>query len=81
MSVERGGRQRVPVVRPIYRVGDRVLVELPSGFYQMVVQSSRIVGGELWLDGKTSEFYTTFLAKLIVRRLSPGEAFTWPKTG
>lgn len=68
-------------VRPIYRLGDRVLVELPSGFYQLVVQSAKIADGELWLDGKAAEFYTTFPARLVIRRLAPGEVFTPPQAG
>jgi hypothetical protein len=65
-------------VRSIYRRGDRVLVELPSGRYRLVIQSAEIVGGELWLHGEASEFSKTFPARCVVRRLAPGEAFTRP---
>ena len=77
MSAEPRGAE----VRPIYRRGDRVMVELPSGFYQLVILSSKIVGGELWLDGEWLGFGTSFPARCIVRRLEPGEAFTWPTSG
>ena len=64
-------------VRPIYRRGDHVLVELPSGFYVLVIQASEVVASELWFDGKSSEFGTSFPARSIVRRLAPGEVFNW----
>jgi hypothetical protein len=67
-------------VRPIYRKGDRVLVKLPSGIYHLVIQSAEIIGSELWLEGKASEFSMSFPAKCVVRRLRPGEPFTWPKS-
>lgn len=79
MSVEQGGRSRAPVVRPIYRRGDRVLVELPSGKYQLMIEAAKIISGELWLEGKASEFSKFFPARCIVRRLMPGESFTRPK--
>lgn len=60
-------------VRPIYRRGDRVLVELDSGLYDLIIQTSEVVGGELWLYGKGPGFIKTFPAKCVVRRLSPGE--------
>ncbi len=79
MSREHGGSARKSAeVRPIYRRGDRVLAELPSGFYELVVQSSEIVDGELWLYGKGVGFGTSFPARCIVGRLRPGEGFTWP---
>jgi hypothetical protein len=64
-------------VRPIYRRGDRVLVELPSGFYVLTVQSSEIIYGELWLYAKVSGVTMPLPATCIVRRLAPGETFTW----
>lgn len=66
-------------VRPIYRRGDRVLVELSSGYYDLVIQSSEIIDGELWLYGAGPGFVKTFPAGCIVRRLAPGENFTWPE--
>jgi hypothetical protein len=66
-------------VRPIYRKGDRVMVKLPSGFYVLVIQASEFIAGELWLDGHSAEFGTSFPARCVVRRLAPGENFTWPK--
>jgi hypothetical protein len=64
-------------VRPIYRKGDRVLVELPSGYYVLMIQASEVVAGELWFDGESSEFGTSFPARSIIRRLAPGEVFNW----
>ncbi|MBV8857895.1 MAG: hypothetical protein JOZ02_13255 [Acidobacteria bacterium] len=65
-------------VRPIYRKGDRVLVELESGFYDVVIHVSEFIAGELWLYGIGPGFIKTFPAGCIVRRLAPGEALTWP---
>ncbi len=67
-------------VRPIYREGDHVLVRLPSGIYHLVIQSAEIIGGELWLAGKAPEFSKSFPARCVLRRLRPGEPFTWPKS-
>jgi hypothetical protein len=68
---------KIAEVRPIYRTGDRVLVELPSGFHVLVIQASEVVAGELWFDGESSKFGTSFPARSIVRRLAPGEVFNW----
>jgi hypothetical protein len=65
-------------VRPIYRKGDRVLVELESGFYDLTIQSSEIIAGELWLYGAGPGFIKTFPAGCIIRRLAPGEDINWP---
>lgn len=64
-------------VRPIYRKGDRVLVELESGLYDLVIQVSEIIAGELWLYGAGPGFIKTFPAVCVVRRLAPGEDLTW----
>jgi hypothetical protein len=80
MSVEQGGGRRAPVVRPIYRRGDRVLVELPSGKYLLLIEAAEIIGGELWLEGKASEFSKLFPARCVIRRLKPGESFTRPRS-
>jgi hypothetical protein len=71
--------QGVGKVRPIYRKGDRVLVELESGLYDLVIQSSEIIGGKLWLYGAGQGFLKTFRAECVVRRLAPGESVTWPE--
>lgn len=73
MPDERG----VGDVRPIYRAGDRVLVELPPCYYELVIQSWEIISGELWLYAKVAGSPLPFPATCIVRRLAPGEAFTW----
>lgn len=72
---------RAATVRPIYRRGDRVLVELESGFYVLMIQTSEVIGGELWLHaaGFGFEFGTSFRAKSIVRRLRRGEVLIWRK--
>lgn len=64
-------------VRPIYRRGDRVLVEMEDGFYDLTIQLSEIIDGALWLYGAGTGFIKTFPAECIVRRLAPGEDFTW----
>jgi hypothetical protein len=64
-------------VRSIYRRGDRVLVELPPWFYVLVIQSWEIIQGDLWLYAKVGAFTMPFPAVCIVRRLAPGEDFTW----
>jgi len=68
-------------VRPIYRKGDRVLVELESGLYDLVIQSAEAIAGEVWLYGAGPRFVKTFPARCIVRRLAPGEDLTWPGVG
>ena len=68
-------------VRPIYRKGDRVLVELESGFYYLTILSSEVIAGELWLYGAGLGFVKTFPAGCIVRRLAPGEDLIWPGVG
>ena len=65
-------------VRPIYRKGDRVLVELESGLYDLTIRSSEVIAGELWLYGAGPGFIKTFSAECIVRRLAPSEVFAWP---
>ena len=68
-------------VCPIYRKGDRVLVELESGFYDVVIHVSEVIAGELWLYGVGPGFIKTFPAWCIVRRLTPGEDLRWPGSG
>jgi hypothetical protein len=43
----------------------------------LVIQASEVVAGELWFDGESSDFGTSFPARSIVRRLAPGEVFNW----
>lgn len=64
-------------VRPIYRNGDRVVVELPPDFYVLLIQSWEIIGGELWLHAKVGSVTIPFQATKIIRRLAPRESFTW----
>ncbi|MDT5268422.1 MAG: hypothetical protein QOH49_608 [Acidobacteriota bacterium] len=64
-------------VRSIYRTGDRVVVELPHGFYVLTIHSAEVIAGELWLRGSWMGFGTSFPARCIIRRLAPGERFHW----
>lgn len=64
-------------VRSIYRRGDRVIVELPPVFYVLLIRSWEIIGGELWLSAKVNGSTMPFPATSVVRRLAPGEVFTW----
>lgn len=64
-------------VRSIYRRGDRVVVKLPPDFYVLLIQSWEIGGGELWLYAKVGGSTIPFPATNVVRRLAPGEIFTW----
>jgi hypothetical protein len=68
-------------VRPIYRKGDRVLVELESGLYELTILSAEVIAGDLWLYATGTGFVKTFPAGCIVRRLAPGEDITWPGAG
>ena len=73
MSAEQRGAD----VRPIFRRGDRVIVKLSSDFYVLVVQASELDGGELWLYARMGGSAMPIPATRVVRRLAPGEAFTW----
>jgi hypothetical protein len=64
-------------VRPIYRKGDRIVVELSPDVYVLLVQSWEIIGGELWLHAKVGSATIPFPATKVIRRLAPGEIFTW----
>jgi hypothetical protein len=64
-------------VRSIYRNGDRIVVELPPDFYVLLVRSGEIIGGELWLHAKVGSAIIPFPATKVIRRLAPGEIFTW----
>lgn len=74
MSVQ---QQQVAEVRSIYRRGDRLLVNLPPDYYVLLVQSWEIIGGQLWLYATVKGVTIPFPATDVVRRLAPGEVFTW----
>jgi hypothetical protein len=63
-------------VRPIYRRGDRVLVELPFGYCD-VVEGSEIEDGRVWLYGACGGLGVRFTAKAVVRRLTRHQLLSW----
>jgi hypothetical protein len=73
MTVERG----VGEVRPIYRKGDRVLVELPFGYCDVVVEGSEIKDGRVWLYGACGSLGVRFTPKAVVRRLARHQVVSW----
>ena len=62
----------------IYRPGDRVLVEYPPGFYDIVIQSCGFEDGLLWLYGVSSGVAMAFTARQVLRRLGPHDRVGWP---
>lgn len=60
-------------VRPIYRVGDHVLVRLPAGLYRMEIRVTEVINGELWFYGRRGHLIGPFTAACVVRRLTPDE--------
>jgi hypothetical protein len=74
MPDERG---KVAEVRPIYRKGDRVLVELPFGNYDMIVEGCEIEDGWVWLYGACGGLGLRFTPKAVVRRLAKYQAVSW----
>lgn len=62
----------------IYRPGDRVLVEYPPGFYEVVIQSTGFEGGRLWLYGVGRGVAFSFTARQVARRLGLHERIGWP---
>jgi hypothetical protein len=66
-------------VRPIYRMGDHVLVRLPNGLYGMEIRASEVIDGELWFYGRRGHFIGPFTAECVVRRLTPDEIRARPE--
>lgn len=64
-------------VRPIFRRGDRVLVKVPFGYCEMVVQGFETRGGSLWLYGLVWGFLVSFPIKRVRRRLAPYHVLGW----
>lgn len=64
-------------VHPIYRKGDRVLVKIPFGYCEMVVQDYETRDGALWLNGRVWGFYVSFPIKRIRGRLASYQAMGW----
>jgi hypothetical protein len=67
-------------VRPIYRKGDRVLVKLPFGYCEVVVQSYEIRGGVMWLHGLGPGSLVAFPVKKVRYRLAPYHTLGWPES-
>lgn len=65
-------------VRPIYRMGDRVLVKLPFGYCEVVIQSYEVRDGALWLHGLGPGALVSFPMKKVRYRLSPHHILGWP---
>lgn len=66
-------------VRPIYRLGDHVLVRLPAGLYRMEIRASEVIDGEVWFYGRRAHLIGPFTAACVVRRLTPDEILTRPE--
>lgn len=60
-------------VRPIYRLGDHVLVRLPFGRFELEIRASEVIDGEVWFYGKRACLIIPFPVTRIVRRLIPDE--------
>jgi len=72
------GEQGKAEVRPIYRKGDRVLVELlPFGYCDVVVEGSEIEDGRVWLYGACGGLGVRFTAEEIVCRLARRQLLSW----
>lgn len=77
MSVEQEGGARGAEVRPIYRKGDRVLVEMPFGYCDVIIEGSEFEDGRLRLYGVCGKLAVRFTAEAIVRRLARHQVLSW----
>jgi hypothetical protein len=77
MPADHGTRAEV---RPIYRRGDRVLVKLPFGYCEVVIQSYEMRLGALWLNGFGPGSLVSFPMKKVRYRLSPHHVLGWPES-
>ena len=66
-------------VRPIYRMGDHVLVRLPNGLYRMEIRMSEVIDGEVSFYGRRAHLIGPFTAACVVRRLTPDEVRARPE--
>ena len=66
-------------VRPIYRLGDHVLVRLPAGLYQMEIRAAEVIDGEVWFYGRRAHLIGPFTAACVVRRLTSDEIRARPE--
>lgn len=60
-------------VRPIYRLGDHVLVRLPTGLHQLEIRASEVIDGEVRFYGRGACLIMPFTVACVVRRLTPEE--------
>lgn len=67
-------------VRPIFRRGDRVLVKLPFGYCEVVIQGYEVRGGALWINELGPGSLVSFPMKKVRYRLSPYHVLGWPGT-
>jgi len=77
MSVERGAGEGAPEVRPIYREGDRVLVEFPFGYCEVIIEGTEIEGGQLRLYGVCVGLGLRFTSEAVVYRLARYQVVSW----
>jgi hypothetical protein len=73
-------QQQVAEVRPIYRRGDRVLVKLPFGYCEVVIQGYEMRRGTLWLYGRGPGSLVAFPMKKVRYRPSPYHVLGWPES-
>ena len=71
------GEQGKAEVRPIYRKGDRVLVELPFGYGDVVIEGAEVEGGRLRLYGVCGGLGIRFTAEAVVCRLARHQIVSW----
>jgi hypothetical protein len=64
-------------VLPIYRPGDRLIVELMFVYYEVTVQRCEMRAGSPWLYGVGEGFALAFPAERVRGRLAPGESAGW----
>jgi hypothetical protein len=64
-------------VRPIYRKGDRVLVEMPFGYCDVIIEGCEVEGGRLRLYGVCVGIGFRFTAEAVVRRLAWHQTLSW----
>lgn len=74
MPDERG---KVAEVRPIYRKGDRVLVEMPFGYCDVIIEGSEVEGGRTRLYGVCGRMGIRFTAEAVVCRLAWDQVLSW----
>jgi hypothetical protein len=72
-----GEQGKAAEVRPIYRKGDRVLVELPFGYCDVIIEGSEVEGGRLRLYGVCGGWGIRFTADAVACRLGRHQVLSW----